>query len=575
MILKTTGSPLPVNDGTPLDQPTRNTAPVHGTAGLQPALRTAADVAARYGISALSGLLASATAAATQGDITVAVLGRFKAGKSSFLNDFFGRDVLPVGVVPVTAVITEIRYGPIERAQVRYSDGQLLDIPVRRIGEYISERENPENTKNVDRISVELPELLRYRGLKFVDTPGLESALVHNTQASVDWLPNVGLALVAVSVDPPLSQRDIELLRSLYQYTPKVVVLLTKADLLNDTELAEVMDFVQAQLSKHLSGMLQVFPYSTKPGFGHSRQALEIMLVGDTLEHFSEERDAIIARKVESVLRECGEYLTLSLKAAETAQADRQNLKQQVLGEKEALDDVKSQVRAVVQSVAVRTRALVSDRLELHQSALEAALVADFEKGFPGWTASLAKMLSEFEEWLAAALRSELTELSIRERAAFIEPLRKVQRQTFRTLQQFRDRLSERTIRAFGVPLRTTETEIAVREPATPNVRVGRVFDRNWELLSPVLPVWTIRSAVHRHFLTTISRAVYQNISRLSSQWEESVNGALWSVEKEASSRLEDLIATVESLIGNAADDLVPAIHADLDRISHAQKSLQ
>lgn len=574
MILKTTGSSLPVDGGNSLDDVPHD-APGHKAAGIEPALAVAGEIAHRYGISALSALLASATTAATQGDISVAVLGRFKAGKSSFLNDFFGRDILPVGVVPVTAAITEIRYGPIERAQVRYADGQSTDIPVRRIGDYISEKENPQNTKSVDRISVELPELLRYRGLKFVDTPGLESALAHNTQASVDWLPNVGLALVAVSVDPPLSQRDIELLRSLYQYTPKVVVLLTKADLLNDTELAEVMDFVRAQLSKHLSGMPQVFPYSTKRGFEHFRQALEIMLVGDTLEHFSEDRDAIIVRKVESVLRECGEYLNLSLKAAETAQADRQDLKQQVIGEKEALDDVKSQVRAVVQSVAARTRPLVSDRLELHQSALETVLIADFERRFPGWTASLAKMLSQFEEWLAEALRRELTELSIRERAAFIEPLRKVQRQTFRTLQQFRDRLSERTMQAFGVPLRTTETEITVREPTTPNVRVGRVFDRNWELLSPVLPVWAIRTAVHRHFLATISRAVYQNISRLSSQWEESVNGALWSVEKEAGSRLEDLIGTVQSLIEGAADDRVPAIQIDLNRISRAQATLQ
>src|ERR1035441_4188176 len=66
---------------------------------LQPALHLAADVAARYEISALSGLLASTRASAGQDEISVAVLGRFKAGKSSFLNHFIGRNVLPVGVV--------------------------------------------------------------------------------------------------------------------------------------------------------------------------------------------------------------------------------------------------------------------------------------------------------------------------------------------------------------------------------------------------------------------------------------------------------------------------------------------
>ena len=166
----------------------------------QPALDLAADVAARYEISALSGLLASTRASVGQDEISVAVLGRFKAGKSSFLTHFIGRDLLPVGVVPVTAVVTEVRYGAGEEARVHHHDGRDPEIPLDQIGGYISEKENPENTKQVDLITVELPELRRFRGLKFVDTPGLESALSHNTQTSLDWLPNVGVGLLVVLV---------------------------------------------------------------------------------------------------------------------------------------------------------------------------------------------------------------------------------------------------------------------------------------------------------------------------------------------------------------------------------------
>ena len=55
--------------------------------------------------------------------IDVAVFGRFKAGKSSFLNHLTGRAVLPIGVVPLTAVITRLRYGETERAEVRFLNG--------------------------------------------------------------------------------------------------------------------------------------------------------------------------------------------------------------------------------------------------------------------------------------------------------------------------------------------------------------------------------------------------------------------------------------------------------------------
>jgi len=40
--------------------------------------------------------------------VNVAVVGRFKAGKSSFLNQIVGREILPVDILPATSVITQI-----------------------------------------------------------------------------------------------------------------------------------------------------------------------------------------------------------------------------------------------------------------------------------------------------------------------------------------------------------------------------------------------------------------------------------------------------------------------------------
>ena len=540
----------------------------------QPALDLAADLATRYGIAALSGLLASTRALLEQDEIGIAVLGRFKAGKSSFLNHFIGRQVLPVGVVPVTAVVTEIRYGAREEAHVHHRDGRDSEVPLHQIGGYISEKENPQNARQVDLITLKLPELRRFRGLKFVDTPGLESALSDNTQTSLDWLPNVGLALAAVSVDQPLSQRDIDLLDSIYRYTPKAGILLTKADLLSEQELAEVVAYVRAQLARRFSEPPQVFPYSTKPGFDRFRQALEAGIVSGTLERFAAERESILARKMDTLLRECADFLALSLKSAEMVQAERQALKRHIIGEQEIAAEVQSAVRLLVQHAAAGTRSMAASRLEAHQDNVERTLRAAFESEFPTWTKSLVTMLSSFEIWLADALRRELTVLSIRERSALLAPLNRVRKQVFHALQQFRDRLSDRTMRAFGVPLRTTETEIDVVDPGAPDIKIGPIFDRNWELLSPVLPVWTIKAAVHRHFARTISYLVYRNLSRLGSQWEESVNSALWSIEKEARRRLDELIGTVERLVENSSDGWAPQVRADLQRIETARRFL-
>jgi len=537
-------------------------------------LGLAAEVAERYDIDALAGLLASARALAGENEISVAVLGRFKAGKSSFLNHFLGRSFLPVGVVPVTSVVTAIRYGDHEEARVHHDDGRDPEVPLDGIGRYISEKTNPENTREVVLITVELPELRRFRGLQFVDTPGLDSALSHNTQASLAWLPHAGLALVAVSVDPPLSQRDIDLLKSLYRYTPKVAVLLTKADLLSQPELEEVIEYVRAQLARNFSGTPQVFPYSTKPGFEHFRAALEAELAVGTLGHFAEERESILMRKMETLLGELSDFLGLSLKSAETVQSERQALNQQMLGEKEALDDVKSVIRLLVENAAAGARADISQRLEAHRPEVERALFEAFENEFPQWTRNLGAMRRSFEDWLTGALRDELTALSDRHRDSLLEPLRQVRKQTFRMLQQFRDRLSDSSMRAFGVPLRTTETEIDVVEPHTPNVRVGRVFDRNWEVLSPILPAFAIEAVVRRHFTRTIPYLVEQNLSRLATQWEESVSGALWGVDKEARRRLDELMGTVERLVGSGSKKRTPQLRADFERIEAARRSM-
>ncbi len=197
--------------------------------------------------------------------IDVAVFGRFKAGKSSFLNHLTGRDVLPIGVVPLTAVITRLRSGPAEKVTVRFLNGSAKTIPLEEIGLYVGENENPNNQKQVASVEVELPALKLLEPLEFVDTPGLGSAFTHNNETTFQWLPYVGAALVAVSCDAPLSERDLALLDELRRHTPKIVLLLTKADLLNEPQRAEVLAFVQQQIRQKWETELPVFFYSVKP----------------------------------------------------------------------------------------------------------------------------------------------------------------------------------------------------------------------------------------------------------------------------------------------------------------------
>ncbi|MGA2184222.1 MAG: dynamin family protein [Bryobacteraceae bacterium] len=532
------------------------------------------ELAAKYRITSILPLLETCRTLSRERILRIAVFGRFKAGKSSFLNDLIGRDLIPTGVIPVTSVVTEIGYGATERATVRYLDGREEEAPVDSIRWWVTEAENPENVKQVAVVLVELPSLEKYDGVRFVDTPGLDSVFTHNTEASLNWLPNVGLALVATAVDPPLSQQDIALIRKLYEFTPRVTVLLTKVDVLSGSEQREVRAFVDEQLRKSFEEPPPVYPYSVRPGYESARADIEQVLVRDVLGRFNEQREAIVRHKTGALLRECRDYLSLALKSAEALDSERDALRTIVLGERASLDEFRTQLRLIARHAAGATRDMVTKRFEPHEAPIARELADALRTEYPHWTRSLAHVIDCFDRWLARSLTNRLGLLSAANRLAFAEHVDRVKRQIARSVQDFRARLSERTTAAFGVPLRMTEIEMEAEEPRTPDINVGKVFDRNWELLGFLIPMWLFQGLIRRHLLQRrIPYEVFKNLSRLTSQWEENINAALRGIERQAAARLDELMATIENLLARAGSD-APALRSDLQRLEELETSL-
>jgi GTP-binding protein EngB required for normal cell division len=207
------------------------------------------------------------------GVVDVAVLGQFKAGKSSFLNGLIGDTVVPVDVLPSTAVVTRIGYGQRERVTVHGLSGEPFEIPRVRLAEFVTERGNPANEKRVSVVDVELPSLAPYEGIRLVDTPGLGSVFAHNTRVSKEWMPRVGAALVAVSVDHPLSEDDLLLLNDVSRHTPEAILLLTKADLVSGEELASVIEFTRSQATTRTGKEWRILPVWRRRSIGRSVSA--------------------------------------------------------------------------------------------------------------------------------------------------------------------------------------------------------------------------------------------------------------------------------------------------------------
>jgi GTP-binding protein EngB required for normal cell division len=329
----------------------------------QSTIEIVSGIAERYQISAIRPFLETCRAAIDRSDLIVAVLGRFKAGKSSFVNHFIGRDVLPVGVIPVTSVITEVSYGPLATAEVRFNDGRENHISLADLRLYVSEAENPHNHKGIMSVSARVPEMSQWNGIRFADTPGLESAFAHNTETSLAWAPNVDIALVAIGVDPPLSRQDLDLIAKLLTYTPRIAILLTKVDLVSDNEEGDIIEFVRTQLARRFEQEIPIYAYSTRHGYEQLRDDLEQKLFTKITEDITTERSTIVNRKIETQLHECEDYVRLTLKSAEMLDSERLALREQVLAEQDALNDTKLNIQLAARNAAGGARRTIEKAL--------------------------------------------------------------------------------------------------------------------------------------------------------------------------------------------------------------------
>lgn len=281
------------------------------------------------------------------------------------------------------------------------------------------------------------------------------------------------------------------------------------------------------------------------------------------------ERRAIAQRKMATLLSDCQHYLRLTLRSAEMLDTERFTLRKQLFAEQESLADTRLEIGRIARHAAAGTRSAIEGALGPAEKKIREKLLQAFERHAEQLPRGLAKLLDAFNEWLEAALSAELQSIAAAQRSELIQPLADVQRQYRRVLQNFRDRLSERSYALYGVPLKTPESEIEPRPPKMPDVKIGKAFDYNWELLSPVAPMSLLRGAVFRRFRDRIANEVFKNLSRLTSQWEEIVNSAIFELQREAGKRIEDLLSTVQGLV-SASNDSAPRIQADLGRLRAA-----
>jgi GTP-binding protein EngB required for normal cell division len=506
-----------------------------------------------FGVESLAPQLAACREMLKGGGVVdVAVLGQFKAGKSSFLNGLIGGAVVPVDVLPSTAVVTRIGHGQRERVTVHGLAGEPFGIPPARLAEFVTERGNPANEKRVAVVDVEIPSLAPYEGIRFVDTPGMGSVFAHNTKVSREWMPRVGAALVAVSVNHPLSEDDLLLLNDVSLHTPEAAILLTKADLVSAEELASVIEFTRIQANSRTGKEWTILPVSNRQGFEGMREEvakyLRERIAGRREEAFGE----IARHKVHALVGGCREYLTLADRAAGAADAARSDLVGALERERRGFGLVKGEIRLLCNHLQAEVRTAADERFHAYLGEVTGRVTANLREAMTGWNGHLGRVTREFEGWLADAMMEEMGIVSLHGEGHLAGFLFRAQASVERSVRAFADRLAKEIERALGIRFEGARFDPRVEEPAHPDVRLSPTFDTHFELLWFLIPMPVFRPLVRRHFVRRVPWEVEKNLSRVAGQWADAVGASMDGLFRDATAFLEREVETIAGLVGEA-----------------------
>jgi GTPase SAR1 family protein len=495
--------------------------------------------------------------------IHVAVLGQFKSGKSSLINSLIGAEILPVGVVPVTAIVTCIAYGGQPGLKVEYLNGTSGEIPLMQLESWVTEKNNPENIKNVAVALVNHPAMEGLRYISFIDTPGLGSFYVHNTGTTRQWLPSVGVAIVAVSAERPLSQEDLELIKELSWYCKKIALVLTKTDLFNESQLNEIKSFIKNTIWQSQKKEIPLFGYSIYANNSNFRGEILDAFIRPLGINTPEKLDEIKGYKLLRLAEKSKSFALLALQAALKRENEKDSIRKLIKELEQNQHYHKDEIvlfsRNFKEGVWLRLEELV-----MHDfNQILTKLKIRFEKDFKPEGGLLFAYSRKFELWLKEALGDELKQIDEningKVNDMVLEPLGYFEYSS----AKFRQRLQDSLLRLFETGLPDASLSIEFTGVPHPDVSVYRAFDSHIDTLLFFLPVRVFGRLFRKHFLKQLPLETEKNLYRYISGMTEKIFKAI------------DLLnAQAIGFIGYETKTAIDILQSDAGNLDEVRQSL-
>jgi GTP-binding protein EngB required for normal cell division len=543
----------------------------------------------------------------------LAVLGQFKRGKSTLVNALLGEAVLPSAVIPLTSIPTFLRGGDELRARVLFDNGRPEEIcQATDAGElaaflarFVTESANPHNRLGVRMVEAAHPAPLLRGGMALIDTPGIGSTFRHNTEATVNFLPQCDAALFVVSADPPITEVEVEFLKLARPRLARLFFILNKIDYLDLEERRAAVDFLQQVLCEQVG-------FSVPPPIfcASARQGLAARCNQDSAAWESSGLAQIEHRILEFLLTEKTGVLTQAL----SRQAD------------DILADIQRRLRLMAQSLRLpqleleeRIRVFdngLNDIEEQHIVALE-RLSRDEKRLADAIAQHEAKLLPQSVQFFQAVVRNcqqhegkDWSEESAREAIAAAMPgyferefgaaSQLAQQQIRATLAPYCSRADELTASVhrlvqtvFDVPFEPRQQDIVLAKPEQPywrthkwTISIGTVPD-SW--VDRVFPGRLRYARIKRRIMEQLHYLLTRNVSDLKWSILENLKMSMANFRASLDREFQQCIQATRQAIDTAGrrrrdsaavapeiarlEAVVASIQALRERLGHTQRA--
>jgi GTP-binding protein EngB required for normal cell division len=560
-----------------------------GNSHAETSLSRLAELAEQLDANQVASDARSVAERVSEGRFYVACIGQFKRGKSSVLNALVGDNVLPTGVVPVTAVPTIVRYGRSAAARVRFEVGEWTDIPIKAVDEYVSEEKNPENTKHVAALEIFVPSPLLVTGMCFVDTPGLGSVFTGNTATTKAFIPHIDAALVVIGADPPLAGEELLLVEAVARHVQDFIIVVNKSDRTTDEERSAAKAFARGQLDKRLQHPLEPFlEISAAEQLEHRGTGRDWEKLVASLNHLIEGsgRRLIQAACERGLERISEQILVIISEEREALQRPITESEDRIAAMKQTIGDAERSMRELGYLFMAEQQHISDIFVDRHKAFL-ARILPQAHKEFD-------VLLQSISDWLGPSYRrhafNEAQELARRHVVPWLKPEQeKAEKEYRRVASRFVEMANEflKNLANAGIPelarmpnaldpergfrVRSEFTFYEFREVAQPASPVRWLTDL---ILDFVGARWTIRNEAQR-FLT---RLLETNSTRVQSDVLNRVQESRGRLETEIRKLLHQVSSIAEQALDRARrvrEEGSPAVETELRRLDSLEHEVR